>query len=245
MIKYTTLDAVLNYIPRPIIGEYDTLQLKSWMIQFYRTREMRTQEAMTCATIEINQHKAVLPKDLKRIIDVRYQDETPETITIKTKEIDVDKLLIYQQLFFEESYYVNALPLRYIGQNRSPLIDKELWCADCSVGFTVDSMLSCLTITYPEGTALLVYTTDVKDANDNILIPDDSTLHLALSWAVQANYWNEKKFSHEANSANYHQDALTKAQGLYNNFQSKRLRAGINPNRHNEFVFKRNPQPHR
>lgn len=245
MIQYTTLDVVLNYLPSAILKEYDSLQLKSWMLQFYRTKSnLPDQEKIACAVSVLDQHKAALPEGIKKIIDIRYQDGTiPESIQVDSKEILVDKLLIYQRMFFEIPYYINARVLRYIGQNKSPLIDKNLWCSNCADGFTVDSYISCLTTTMANGNILIIYSTQVENDSGDILIPDDTNLHQALALYVQSKYWNEKKYSHEANANNFEQNYMIRAGVAFEQYKGKRLQAGINPHLHNEFVFKRNIKP--
>lgn len=241
MKKYVGLDSVLRGIPSTIINELDTTTIKSWAIEFFRRFTIPTlDEEVVPVAIIIEDHKAKLPDDIVRVLDVRYRSEFP--VNYRVKDIDPDKLLIYQRIFFEGDYFNLAKPLKYIGQHRGSLIEEELWCNDCADGFSVDAMMRCLTTTMADGNVLLIYTRYVSDENGNLLIPDDSVLRSAISYFVQSMYWEERKFSGVANAHNYQNDALMKATMMANRFKAETLQAGIDPDRHRSFTFNRNFQ---
>lgn len=245
MVKYTTIDAVLNYLPGKLLNQVDTGQVRSWVYQAYRMFEyMPEAEEMKTATIAINQHKAVLPDNLKRILSIKYSSLLPPFQRYEIEELDQDKLLVYQKIFFDSDYWLSAKPLRYRGQMRVPIINEDLYCSECAVGFTIDSSLTCLTIDHADGQVLLVYSVAAEKDGEPIL-PDDTHLLMGLSHFVQAQYWNEMTYSHEANSVQLSQQHLLQAVELFNRYRGKRMGARINPVAHNEFVFRRNPQPKR
>lgn len=242
MVNYVTLDAVMNYLPSAIIKNVDEGQIKSWVYQAYRTMEYLPEaEELRTVSIAINQHKAVLPEDVKRIVAVKYTDLMPSFSNIGIAEIDENKLFIYQKIFFSSEYWRDAKPLRYKGQMRAPLIDDELYCNDCQIGFTIDSTMRCLTIDHADGNVLLAYMT-VPTENGELIIPDDTNLLMGLSHYVQSQYWNEMTYSHEANSMVYSERHLAKAVSNFNRYKGRRIAARVHPARHRAFVFERNPK---
>ena len=244
MIKYTTVDAVLNFIPQAMLNDTDTTQIKSWVYQAYREYSLPFTEKTKVVVVSIKNHKGRLPADVMRIVEVRYTKESLPA-GYETIEIGDDKYLIYQQIYFSEpDKFMHMKPLLYIGQMRGELISQDIYCNECKFGFTVDEFLQCITIDAEDGDVVIVYRTAVE-SNGEFLIPDDSTLLTGLSRYAEANYWKEKTFSHEQNAGNLYQLAMQEATNLLTKFKGKRLLASINPSRHREFVFQRNRKPRR
>ncbi len=247
MIKYTSIDAVLNYIPAPMLAEVDVVQIKSWAYQAYRDYSLPFTENTKSALVSIKNHKGLLPDDVMRIVEVRYTEESyPKEPGYETIEIGDDRYLIYQQIFFSDptGYFQRMKPLLYIGQMRGELITEELYCNECKYGFSVDARLRCITIDAQDGNVLVIYRSPVTDDGD-FLVPDDPTLLQGLSAFAQSHYWRDKTFSHEQNAVNLQQSNMQEATTLLTKFKGKRLLASVNPAKHREFVFTRNRKPRR
>lgn len=245
MIKYTTLSALLPYIPQPLLQDVDTLQIQSWAYQAFREFSLPFTEDYDVALLSIISHKAALPPDLKRIVEVRLLDRPPAAdIIIDSREIRQDKLLIYQQILFSNPVYQFSRRVRYLGQMRTELIDEELYCSDCLIGFSVDAMMTCLTIDVPDGDIIIVYTRPPRQG-DEVLIPDHPLLMQGLSAWVQAMYWRDRTYSHEQNSQLMYQDNWMKATNFLKAFKASRTLSSVNPDKHRALISRRNPKPYR
>ena len=247
MIPYTGVSAVLNYIPQAMLNDVDPVQIQSWVYQAYREYQLPFTEDTKVAILNVQNHKAKLPADVLRITEVLYSQESyPTAPGYDTVVIGENKLLMYQQIFFEDpqGFFKRMKPLMYLGQMRGSLITEELYCNTCKLGFSVDARMQCLTIDANDGALTIVYKTPVKEGSE-FLVPDDSTLLRGLSAFAQSEYWREKAFSHEQNSFQMQQNAMAEATNLLQKFKGKRMLAGFNPAKHREFLFSRNRKPRR
>ena len=241
MIKYTSLDALFNYIPQAIRRDVDAIQIKSWAVQTYRQYNLPFQYKVKYVTVDVVDYKAVLPDDVFRIVDIRYNPYFPdENVTTILRDYGDYRLIIAQEIFFGSSLYASARPLRYLGQNRSALIDDAMYCNTCEIGFSIDESLRCLTIDTSDGTLIVGYLTTVKDEDENLLIPDHPDLMQGLSHYAQAQYWLDKAYTHVERAYEFYNDNLIRAERLLNRFRGRRLMASLNPEKHNRFTFGRN-----
>lgn len=240
MNKYVPLDAVINYVPEVLKQDTDTIQLLSWANQAYRDFNLPSQLELKTAIVDVNSHKAKLPSDVKLIVDVLYSTTQWDGITTALQDFGDYRVIVYQEIFFGSTYYLNAKPLKYKGQNRAPLIDDSLYCRTCEIGFTIDKTMTCMTIDLADGEVTLIYYSSVKDENGNILIPDDPALLEGLSWSIQSKYWLNKSYTHEEMAYKFHNDALVKAQTMLSKFRGKEILRAIDSDKHQAFVFRRN-----
>ena len=241
MIKYAPLDAIINYIPQAIRRDTDLIQIKSWALQAYRQYNLPFQYEIKYVVVDVTDHKVVLPDDVVRLVDIRYNPYYPDdNITTIVRDYGDYRLIIAQEIFFGSSLYANSRPLKYLGQNRSALIDESMYCDKCEVGFSIDHSLTCLTIDVTDGSIIIGYLSMVRDENDSLLVPDHPDLFQGLSHYVQAQYWLDKSYTHTENAFNFHTHNSVQAERLLNRFKSRRLMASLNADKHNMFVFGRN-----
>lgn len=239
MVKYVPLEALMNYVPDNIRQQVDKLQILSWANLIYRTYQLPHQEELKIVSINIVSHKAKLPDDVVRILDVRHnapQYDFPKEIY---RDYGDNRLIIAQEVFFSSPYYLQAKPLKYIGQNRSVLIDADLYCQKCEVGFSVNKTMDCLIIDYPDGEAILIYKSLVTE-NGDLMIPDDPDLMMGLSYFVQSKYWEDKIYAHEQNAYQLADSMHAKSRQHLEAFKGRMILQGINVGKHNAFVMRRN-----
>ena len=241
MNKYVPLDAVLNYVPEVLKDDTDTVQLLSWANQAYRDFNLPSQTELKTVLIDVVSHKAKLPNDVKLIVDVLYSSVLWDGTTTALQNFGDYRVIVYQEIYFGSTYYLNSKPLKYKGQNRAPLIDDNLYCRTCEIGFTIDKTMSCLTIDLADGEVTLIYYAPVKDEQGNILIPDDPALMEGLSWHIQSRYWLNRSYTGDNTIAyRFHTDASTKAATMLSKFRGKELLKAIDSDKHNAFLMRRN-----
>ena len=237
MIKYTALDTVLLYVPESIRRDIDALKIKFYANMAYRRFNLPFQSKLEYATIDVVNHKAILPDGVKRIVDIRYNPYSPEADTLTIlRDFGDYRLIVAQEIFFGSTYYTESRPLRYLGQNRSALIDNTMYCNNCEIGFSINPELNCLTIDVADGSIIIGYLTDIEDN----LVPDHPDLLLGLANWVQSQYWLEKMSTHTDNAMALYREHLRLAEVHLNTFRAKRLFASVDVNRHNGFIFGRN-----
>jgi hypothetical protein len=239
MIKYVPLEAILNYIPDAIREQVDAQQIMSWAYLLYRTIEMPISEELKIVDVEVKNHRVKLPDDVKRIINVIHNEPGVDVPKEIVRDYGDGRLIIAQEIFFSSQYYQQARGLKYLGQMKSPLIDEQLYCSRCDVGFSIDKTLSCLHIDYPDGNATLIYYAPVEE-NGKKMIPDDPDLMLAISHFVQARYWQEKTYSHESNAIALSSDHHIRSRAHLSAFEGRAKLKAINVNKHNVFRLRRN-----
>jgi len=240
MNKYVPLDAVLNYVPEVVKQDVDTVQMLSWANQAYRDFNLPSQLELKVVLIDVVSHKAKLPSDVRLIVDVLYSQVQNDGTVTALQDFGEYRVIVYQEIFFGSTYYLNGKPLKYKGQNRAALIDESLYCRTCEIGFTLDKTMTCMTIDLADGEVTLVYYASVKDENGNVIVPDDPALMEGLSWHIQSRYWLNKSYTHEEMAYKFHTDAMVKAKTMLDKFRGKEILRAIEPDRHKNFVFRRN-----
>ncbi len=242
MVKYTNIDAVFNLLPNVIKQDVDTLQVKSWAYQAYRDFSLPFADTLKVAVVDVVGHKAVLPKDIRRIVGVFFSDTSAvldDEVRTLLQDYGDSRLIVYQEIFFSSRYFRDSIPLAYKGQMRSEVIDSDLYCSNCEIGFSVDSTITCLTIDVADGEVSVVYLSPATQDGE-FIIPDDIALLQGLSFYVQAQYWLEKAYAHEDAAYKFHLDATQRAHSLLMKFRGKQLLKAVNPLKHNYFTFARN-----
>ena len=239
MIKYVPIDAVLNYVPDAIKEQVDTTQMLSWAHLTYRTMSLQLFEELKVVDITVKDHRAKLPDDVSRILSVIHNEPGVDLPDEVIRDYGDNRLIIAQEIFFSSPYFNNAKNLRYLGQMRSPLIDKQLYCNNCDTGFSIDKYMSCLYIDYPDGNVTLIYFADIE-ADGVKMIPDDPDLMMGLSYFIQAKFWEEKVYSHEANAIQLASQMHQQSSARLGAFQGRHRLKLINVSKHNQFMFRRN-----
>lgn len=190
MQDYVKIDACLSYMTNAVKEQADQLQLLQYASQAWRSIEMPAKYEIRFCLVEVSDHRASLPSDVKQIKYVGYTDEMiPDNGLYQWVEVDNERRAVFlqQTLMLTENAYINSFrPLYYLGQNRSKLIDRELWCSQCEIGFSVDAKLKCLTIDIPDTVLLIGYYALLKDEDGDFLVPNDPDLLAGLAAKASA-----------------------------------------------------------
>lgn len=241
MIKYVSIDAAFNYLPQVVKDNSSPADLRSWMFQAYRGLTVLGDLELEVKTIAVENHHAYLPDDVVLVKDVVFTDTPLGYIdTILTREIDTDKLLVYQKILFEDiATKYTAQPLRYKGQHKASIIESGLYCRSCEIGFTLDKFMRCMTIDFKEGEVTLVYSRYVQ-TEDELVIPDHPKLLQGLAYYAIAMFWMNRQYTHESNAFSFYQDALVKSENLLTNYEATMRSRKVDVNSQRQFLFNRN-----
>jgi hypothetical protein len=241
MIKHVPIEAAFNYVPQIIKENTSPADLKSWMFQAYRGLTVLGELETEVTTINVSNHHAYLPDDVVLVREVLFSDTPLGYISdLVVREIDTDKLLVYQKILFNDDMNrYQLLPLKYKGQSKAAIIDSELFCRKCEVGFTLDKTMKCMTIDYVEGEVTLVYSRYTQDDGE-LLIPDHTKLLQGLAQYAIAMFWMNRQYSHEANASNFYESALMKAENLLNAYESSIRMRQVDVSSQRQFLFNRN-----
>lgn len=238
MIKYISIDALLNFVPLTLQEEVSATQIKSWAYQLFKQSNLDWKYNLVGEIIEINNHKAVIPTDaldIKHVAHVIDYDLLDTIINIDYANLidDTDKrVIIAQQQLLQSNLYQALAPLKYIGSNKS--FHGLDYCNDCVIGFSIDKQLACITIDVEEGHLFIMYKTLVKDGD--ILIPDDPTLMMAMSHYAQAMYWQEKAMRNDRLANQMYLQNLNTAQILFTKAKSLELFRNYSVDAHESLI---------
>lgn len=241
MIKYSSLDSVLNFIPLSIQEEVNATQLKSWAYQLFKQSNLDWKYNIVAEIIEINSHKAILPDDA---LDIKYVAQVVDItdfesfITLDYPNLldgDDRRLIIAQQQLLSSSLYERLVPLKYIGTNKA--FHHLAYCSECTIGWSVDKQLKCITIDLEEGHLLVFYKTLVKD--NHILIPNDPTLLQAMSYYAQAMYWQDKAVRNDRYANQMYLQNLNAATSMFTKAKSLELFRNYSVDSHERLITDR------
>lgn len=239
MIKFTKIDSILNFVSSAIKEQEDVPQLLQWANQAYRKLHLpNIQYDLKTVVVEVANHKATLPTDVKKIVGVWYTTAPlPETSYDIVVEVDnVDRSVILQQQLLLSSPWKNTfVPLRYIGQNRSSLIDENLYCNRCGNGFSIDSSLKCITVDVDDTSLILEYYATMKDTDCSILVPDDVDLLTGLAYHASSKLFMDRADRNMEGAANRSREYLMLSQNHLNRFRGKMHLMNLQPSLHEQF----------
>jgi len=242
MIKYVPISAILNYIPSAITDETSPTQLKSWAYQLFKTSNLDWKYNIVGEVIEIDNHSARLPEELLGIYFIGYfqeEDYIQSLITLnQTNLLDSSdrRLIIAQQQLLENDIYQYLVPLKYIGSNKD--FHHLSMCDNCTIGFSIDKLLSCITLDLKEGKLFILYKTLVKDDGE-IMIPDDPTLLQSLSYYAQAQYWLNKAARGDNYANNMFIQMMRASTELFTKAKSLELFRNYSVDSHESLITKR------
>lgn len=248
MIKYIKLDSILNYVSSAVKEQTDTPQILQYANQAWRRLQLpNIQYDLKVAVLEVNNHKATLPSDLKRIVGMYYttvpMPDTSFDLVIEVDDIE-RKVMLQQQLLLSSPWSETFRPLQYVGQNRSAIIDNDLYCKNCGYGFSVDAELKCLTIDKGDSQSepydlIIEYFATISDEDCNILIPDNENLKMGLAAFASALVFRDMADRRIENSQNRYADYLTQSQNLLNRFRGQYHLMNVQPALHEQFRNRR------
>jgi hypothetical protein len=230
-MRYTTLDAVLNYIPRAIRHEEDNdMLLKSWMLQGLKLLNLSQQYSAEVGYFKVENNKTQLPDNLYKIeyiglcndktidedtfslcaIEESVEEEDEETVP----EENGCKLPIYYRMFLDTVFSTAKYPAMQYLYNVSA---DYLLCKDCicrcvtaPYQFTISKEL-VLTTNLENGTIVILYKSPVMDKDGNYLVPDTERVKQALAAYASAIHWENRDAVHESGSGGRYDRKLFEA----------------------------------
>lgn len=244
MNSYIKLDAVLNYIPPAIMEEVSTGMLKKYAYQCFRANGIKNwKDHYSYIVTKINHGKAYLPKDINKIAYVAYSYEKPNADSHYNRDIVLDypngldeedrRVIYYQEGILNNQERLSFFPLKYIGNNTALLEQRclNLYCQDCSLGFSVDKMLDFIQIDVLEGYLFVIYSGNPVDEFGNLIIPNDENLLQGLAYYAQAQAWLNRASMKEQNAYNMFREMLTLSEREMTKARNKNLFQTFNPNK--------------
>lgn len=239
MIKYVSIDAVLNYIPSAVQDEVPATQLKSWAYQLFKISNLDWKYNIVGELLEIENHVAKLPNDLLGILFIGYaqtEDAVENLIRLhQTNLLDNTdrRLIIAQQQLLQNDILQYLVPLKYIGSNKA--FHHLSFCDTCTIGFSVDKVMNCITLDIKQGLIFILYKTIVK-SDGEILIPDDPTLMQALSYYAQSQYWLDKASRGDQYANRMHLQTLGYATELFKKAKSLEMLRNYSVDAHESLI---------
>lgn len=222
-ISYTSINSVLYDLSTTIPEQYwnETVMLE-WAYKALHKINMHTKYHQTVAILQVESHKAQLPKDLKYITQIVYREElTDYDVTFFQDLMNITSdswnptSLHMSNTTGLPSKAVNALfaysktywkPLRLSSNPFVKTIHSDIslftegtWdylCPQCAHEYTVDPDL-CLTTTLKDGYLLVSYLRMPTCVDGSIMIPDDEDVKEAIFHYVLYRYFLKRSFLKE------------------------------------------------
>ena len=228
MIKYTPLNSALRFIPKPLYDQSSDLDFLSWMLDGFRYLDLPVTLESKIKFFELDHGKIKLPEDIKEIklITYLYQDPTKEecssfnscisnpesNATTEDTNNPCQYTIAYKQFLDSPYYNNNFTPLHYKGNYSSLLCSN---CPNkfsvCQNYFTIDKN-NILYTNITDGYLCIDYLSEMKDCNDDFLIPDVTELKQYLAYYAIVKHWEERAAGKEQSAFQMAQDSLVKAE---------------------------------
>lgn len=228
MKNYIPLRSILNQVPKAILREDTPDNLLSFALDGYRLLDHPSQKEDKVKVFEIDNHKVVLPSEIKGINLVTYLCKNPSEQEIEdlcngtcecereaegyeTTTNNICRYSINYKLFLDSQYYNNNYtPLKYIGNtNKSNICSGCLnrYCTHVNETFSVDKD-KVLWTSIQSGYLCIDYFTEIVDDDGDIYIVDEQEIKQFLSYYTQLKHWEERLSVHEK-GATYNINRLT------------------------------------
>jgi len=192
-------------VPSALLEEENEATLIKNALNFYNAniRIKTVTDDILFAICQVVDHKATLPAGFKQFIDVSFSDTLPtDTISdSNTIFLQPDINGIYTTIFsrtFYQYYRQQSYNARYVGNNSSLVhSDCVQYLCDNCLNFSIDKSNDILTIDICDGYIYLLYSSTIKDEENNFLVPDHPVLWQALAYAVEAKHFQDRAFRRE------------------------------------------------
>ena len=238
MIKFVNIAAVLAQMPGFLKEEENERNLISWAMEGYRQNVTPVQwkdDLKVCITKVVN-NKAKLPVGITKIRHIGYTSIEPSPLNDSTNKhfltpkIGDDFVILSEAIAYTSYQYSNVTPLRYVGQNPDLFSNDcvNLFCTSCTINFSVNKLLTQVTLDAEEGWLVIVYSTPAKDTDDNFIIPDDADLIRALALYAEAKHWQDRAGRKEQGAEQSFMSRLRMADNKFSEFLMKGLFRNFN-----------------
>jgi len=209
MRKYIKWDIINSYLTIPEYNELDVLKLVYNAVRELNVRDIYTQKV---CTFEIKNHKADLPKDLKKIEMIAFlhnnnlehlQTDCPDCVypnlisTTAQQVTAIMPMLPYQIVssryfnkYFRVLKWANLAFAGKYGCRECPNFSD----VECQDTYDIIPELNQINFhTIKEGIGCISYIALPEDEENNLLIPDDARVFEIIAAYVKLKYWEVEK----------------------------------------------------
>lgn len=222
MKNFIPLSTILAKIPKSLFQEGNESDFYDWMLDGLMLLPNTVYYDRKIELFEILDGKIELPRSLKTINNVYWQESRPtedcvnELLSSCESEPsdlnpDICKPAITYKMWLDSPLFKqNFKLLKYQGTN-STLIKNTCGCysSTCRESFVVTPE-KIMYLTINDGFVCIDYDTPLCDENDELLIPDVQILHEYLINFAIAKHWEDRQFTKEE-----------QASGLYQQYNQK------------------------
>lgn len=194
--NYISIKSVLFELSLTIEERYwnETTMLE-WASRAIRQMNLELALEQVPVVLQVCEHKAQLPSDLKYLTQVMYKVSSSEGMTLQ--EVEADLALPQTSELLTSTGVVSNWKWAAMRLSTSPfhnsicLDEKILHCADCKYEFSVSPSL-VLTTNMRNGTIMVAYLRYPVDEDGLPLIPDNEVVKEAILHYVLYRYWTSK-----------------------------------------------------
>ena len=240
MYKYENIKKVFTYVPSGLLEEENEATIIKWALQFYNSniRISHMTDDILSAIIKIENHKGTIPVGFKTFIDVGYSEVLPnenvndsQTIFLQPT-VDGEYVTIFQRTFWQ-FYKQRSNLMRYVGKDAS-IVDNDCvqYLCDNCVNFSIDKTFRTITLDVEDGYVFMLYSSTMKDDENNFMVIDHPLLWQAMAHFVEAKHFQERAFRKEEGTNNMYLERLQMANKFFGEFQKYYLLSNYNPDDH-------------
>jgi hypothetical protein len=243
-MNYISLKSVLSKIPNSLFNDAEESEFLDWFVDGLHLLPYTLQYQTKVEFFEIISGKVALPKYIKKINGLYYQEskisddcfDDVEQVTEQTEEpSDINpaicKPLITYKMFLEsEAFTRNFKLLKYVGQ------DQSLLCTNCpnkhcnSPETFIITPQKIMHLSLREGWLCINFETPICNEDGDLLIPDNQNLIEFLVAFAICKHWENRQFTKEESASNFYQNYLQKSEILLRKAQGDHLLRSVNIN---------------
>lgn len=202
--NYTSIKSVLYDLSLTVDDRYwNEAKMAEWAHRALRMVHTDQSLETKVTYLEVCEHKAILPTDLKFLTQIAYTDTSTDLALqgeITALNLPVESGLSNSLNQFNTIAW-KAMRLTSNPYHASICLNKTIsMCTDCQHEFSISKDL-ILTTTLTNGVIMLSYLAWPKDADGYALIPDNEYLKEALFHYILYRYWLSKSMMMEEGSA--------------------------------------------
>ena len=258
-VEYIKIENIFNYLPDYVRDNMqDDDQILSFTLQGFKKLNFPTVKYIRkIIFLEVNDHNAVFPKDLKKIAKIKcYLGDCPENIInsffsnceckeegieeITTNPREAKECTIYHDLFLRSDFYNNFwVPVIY-----KENFDNTYYCNDkvdmreCSHTYSVTTDMELGRFSFKEGLIALEYYTDIKDGEGTFLLPKEPIMIWEyLSSYVKTRYWENRAGSKDQGAMSMYLNSKKESQIYLTELRSKLKFLTYNLRKDKEYLY--------
>jgi len=194
--NYVSIKSVLHELAITIDDRYwNETTILEWATRALRQTNLELKLEQVPVILEVCEHKATLPSDLKYLVQVVYKvtslDSNAAEAVIEDLQLPENSELLTSTTIIPPFKWAAMRQATNPFHNSICLDERLTHCADCKYEFSVSPSL-VLTTNMRNGTIMVSYLRYPLDEEGNALMPDDETLKEAIFHYVLYRYWVSK-----------------------------------------------------